>query len=342
MNLLTVFLTGLLTGGLTCLAVQGGLLTATLAQKTEGLIEEETKSTGKALPIILFLASKIIAYTILGFLLGWFGSLFSLSTTIQAVMMIAVSIFMIGTAFNLLHIHPIFRYFAITPPRFLLRIIKSQTKNESSFAPLFLGALTVVIPCGTTQAMMALAIASGSPILGALVMLVFTIGTSPVFFTLGYLTTKLNSAFNGALTKVVAAALLILGILNIDSSAALLGSPVTLASVGNEVYCTAIAFCDQGNTLGTSTPTDNQTIYFNSTNYSPSSFTVKAGSSVTLNLVNKSGQGCIQAFTIPKLGIQKIIRVGTSETVNFTAPNETGDLAFMCSMGMYRGTIKVI
>ena len=35
MNLWTVFLTGLFTGGLTCLAVQGGLLASTIAQREE-------------------------------------------------------------------------------------------------------------------------------------------------------------------------------------------------------------------------------------------------------------------------------------------------------------------
>ncbi|MBI2029893.1 sulfite exporter TauE/SafE family protein [Candidatus Gottesmanbacteria bacterium] len=286
---------------------------------------------------LLFLTFPII----FGFLLGWFGSLFSISPAFQAVMMIAVSVFMIGTALNLLQVHPFFRYFAITPPRFLLRVIRSQTKSESNFAPLFLGALTVFIPCGTTQAMMALAVASGSPILGALTMLVFTLGTSPVFFTLGYLTTKLSGGFNGAMTKVVAVVLLILAVVNIDSGVALLGSPITLASVGKEIYCTAIAFCDN-NVLGENTVTDNPTIYLNSSGYSPSNITVKSGEEISLSLVNKNGQGCIQAFTIPKLGIQKIIRTGTTETVSFKAPSEPGNLAFMCSMGMYRGTIRVI
>lgn len=343
MDLLTIFLTGLFTGGLTCLAVQGGLLASTLAQKTQDTIEGKTKNTGKALPIVLFLSSKIVVYTILGFLLGWFGSLFSISPSIQAVMMIVVSVFMIGTALNLLNVHPFFRYFAIQPPRFLLRIIRSQTKNESNFAPLFLGALTVFIPCGTTQAMMALSIASGSPFLGALIMFVFTVGTSPVFFILGYLTTRISGAFNALFMKVVAVVLLILAIVNIDSGVALLGSPVTLASVGKEVYCTALSFCEDTSTLGAQTSaTNNPTIYLNSSGYSPSSITVKAGQEINLSLVNKNGQGCIQAFTIPKLGIQKIIRVGSSDTISFTAPKEPGNLAFMCSMGMFRGTIKVI
>src|SRR3990167_7375716 len=203
MNLWTVFLTGLLTGGLSCMAVQGGLLAATLAQKEEERIRTQL-SANRAWPIFAFLIAKIIAYTILGALLGYFGSFFQLSITTQIFLQITVAVFMIGTALNLLNVHPLFRYFVIAPPRFLLRIIRSQTKNESNFAPLFLGALTVFITCGTTQAMMALSIASGNPILGALIMFVFILGTSPVFFILGYLTTKISTAFNAVFMKAVA------------------------------------------------------------------------------------------------------------------------------------------
>jgi plastocyanin domain-containing protein len=71
-------------------------------------------------------------------------------------------------------------------------------------------------------------------------------------------------------------------------------------------------------------------------------FTVKAGSEVKLNLVNKDGYSCALAFTIPKLGIRKTVRPGTSESFSFTAPKQTGPVLFSCSMGMYRGTINVI
>ncbi len=42
-NLLAIFLTGLITGGLTCMAVQGGLLAATLAQSEEERLQEKAK-----------------------------------------------------------------------------------------------------------------------------------------------------------------------------------------------------------------------------------------------------------------------------------------------------------
>jgi plastocyanin domain-containing protein len=69
---------------------------------------------------------------------------------------------------------------------------------------------------------------------------------------------------------------------------------------------------------------------------------VKKGSQVSLHLKNSGGGGCIQAFTIPSLGIQKIVPIGSTETIRFTAPSQPGELTFMCSMGMYRGVINVI
>ena len=71
MNYWIIFLTGLTTGGLSCLAVQGGLLAATLATTAE-----KKDKLHDAIPTVVFLASKLVAYTLLGALLGYFGSLF--------------------------------------------------------------------------------------------------------------------------------------------------------------------------------------------------------------------------------------------------------------------------
>ena len=42
-NLISIFLTGLITGGLTCLAVQGGLLASTVAMQEEQKLEKKLK-----------------------------------------------------------------------------------------------------------------------------------------------------------------------------------------------------------------------------------------------------------------------------------------------------------
>jgi len=345
MNLWTIFLTGLLTGGLTCLAVQGGLLAATLAQREEEKLKRQASSVkgkGNILPILSFLAAKICSHTIFGFFLGLMGSFFQLSLTAKIILEFAVGIFMIGTALNLLEVHPVFRYFVIQPPKFLTRLVRNQAKSGDFFAPALLGAFTIFIPCPTTQAMMALAIGSGNPILGATIMFVFTIATSPIFFTLGYFATRIGEIFQARFLKMAAVLLILLAVFNLNNAAALAGSSLTLENLWQEVNCTVINFCSTTDVGMAGTPLQEATISIQKDGYTPRNITLKAGSQVTLHLVNSTGSGCTQAFTIPKLGIQRVVPLGKTDTITFTAPSTAGQLAFMCGMGMYRGVITII
>lgn len=343
MNLWAIFLTGLFVGGLSCLAVQGGLLAATIAQREEERLKEKVKK-GNALPILAFLVAKLIAYTILGFLLGWLGSTFQLSLTAKTVLNFAVIIFMVGTALNILNVHPIFRYFVIQPPQFLTRLVRKQSKSNDIFAPAVLGAFTVFIPCGTTQAMMALAIASGNPLTGALILYAFVLGTSPLFFILGYFATKLGDAMHQKFMRFAAFAIILLAVFNLNNSLALAGVNLDITRPFANIICVVNPFCFSSDAGQNSIQgvTDNPNIEIVSDGYYPNNLSVKRGSLVTLNMKNTSGSGCIQAFTIPSLGIQKIVPLGTSYTISFTAPSEPGQIPFMCSMGMYRGVINVI
>lgn len=342
MNLWTIFLTGLFTGGLSCMAVQGGLLATSIAQRQEDRLKEGLKDTGNVKPILAFLMAKLAAYTILGFLLGSLGSVFQISPVTSAILQSIVALFMIGTALNIPNVHPIFRYFVIQPPKFLTRLVRNQSKSKDLFAPAILGSLTIFIPCGTTQAMMVLAIGSGNPIVGAAILASFVLGTSPIFFILGYTAQRLTGVLQSAFMKVAAIAIIILALFNLNNSLTLSGSTITLGSIIKDFYCTAITFCDN-KALGVAVAADNnQTIRINSSGYSPDNLTVKAGSNITLQLVNENGGGCIQAFTIPKMNIQKVVRKGTTETVQFKAPEKPQDIVFACSMGMFTGTIHVV
>lgn len=346
-SLIGIFLTGLLVGGLTCMAVQGGLLAATIAQREEERLKEKAKK-GSAIPILAFIVAKLVAYTLLGFILGFIGSAFQLSLTVTTVIQFAVVIFMIGTAFNILNVHPIFRYFVIQPPRFLTRLVRKQSKSNDVFAPALLGAFTVFIPCGTTQAMMALAIASGNPLLGATILFTFVLGTSPLFFILGYFATKLGDALHEKFMKFAAYAIIVLAVFNANNALALTGSNFTLENVWKEFWCT-VSICGDSSlftssvqAVGNGQAVSEATISIEAAGYSPNNLTIKAGSQVTLHLTNNGGGGCTQAFTIPSLRVQRIVPLGQSDTITFTAPSEPGQLPFMCSMGMFRGVINVI
>jgi len=242
---LIAFITGLTTGGLSCLAVQGGLLASSLAHQIErDLLNQTAQAKSRpgakpgsqkkfrplvALPIALFLAAKLLAYTALGFLLGALGNVLTLTPMMRAILLIAIGIFMVGNALRMFNIHPIFRFFALEPPKFVTRYIRKTAKNGADLAaPLFLGALTVLIPCGVTQTMMAVAIGTGDPLQGALLMFAFILGTSPVFFAVAYLTTQLGARLEKWFMRFVAVVVLLLGIVTYISGLRLAGVPVNL------------------------------------------------------------------------------------------------------------------
>jgi sulfite exporter TauE/SafE len=334
-NLWAIFLTGLLTGGLTCLAVQGGLLAATIAQREEEKLKEKTKQSGNAVPILAFLVAKLTAYTALGFLLGWFGSLFQLSLTTQIIMQLAVAVFMIGTALNILNVHPIFRYFVIQPPKSLTRLVRNQSKSKGLFAPVLLGAFTVFIPCGTTQAMMALAIGSANPFLGAAVLFAFVLGTSPLFFAVGYFATKLGESLHQKFMKIAATALIILAIFNLNNVLALTGSSWTLENIFKQSS-------NVENNVTNVIPQQSVVIDIKDAGYNPNVVTVKAGTDVSFRIKNDGVYSCASAFTIPAFNYQKVIQAGETETIALKMPDQPTQIPFMCSMGMYRGVINVI
>lgn len=238
MNYWSIFITGLFAGGLTCLAVQGGLLASSIAQQHEDDLTEHAQKTNQYIPVIAFLTTRLLAYTILGAFLGLLGSVAQLSLQLRAILQFLVALFMIGTALNLLQVHPIFRYFIIQPPKFLARLVRNQSKSKHVFGPALLGLFTVLIPCGATQAMMAYAITTGTPATGALTMGIFILGTSPLFFLLGYAANKLGGMFQSGFNKLAAIAIIAIALYNINGAIALSGSTLTFENILTRINCT--------------------------------------------------------------------------------------------------------
>lgn len=337
-NLWVIFLTGLTVGGLTCLAVQGGLLASVITAR-----EEETQKNTKKHALYatgVFLVAKFIAYTILGFLLGAFGGAINIGGNVQTFMQLLAGLYMVAVALSLLNIHPIFRYVIIQPPRFLTRLVRNQSKSKDIFAPALLGAMTVFIPCGTTVAMEALAISSTSAVLGGSIMAVFILGTIPLFFGIGLITSFLGEAFKLNFLKLAAVAVIYLGVTSANGALIALGSPITLQSLA-ENFPITLSFSDSEEEQTSLETSQNLNIDVTSYGYAPNYLRVKKGQLVTLTLRSKDAYSCASAFRIPSLGIAKNLKANETQVITFT-PNKEGRIPFSCSMGMYRGVIEVI
>lgn len=328
------------------MAVQGGLLASVLAAREEQDFQEGSQRKHNILPVLAFLTTKLIVYTVLGFILGAFGGAIGLSDSAKVVMQLVAGIYMIAIAFNLLNVHPIFRYAVIQPPRFLTRLVRNTSKSKELFAPAFLGAMTIFIPCGTTVAMEAFAISSGNAFLGAAIMAVFILGTSPLFFGLGFLTTALGDTFRTRFFKVAGVLVFYLGITSVNAALIVAGSPVTLKTLADASPIQIdLSGGENSESVNSDVKTTNgvQTANINvyPGGYEPNLVRVKAGIPVQLNLTTVGGYGCTSTFVVPQLGIRKSLPRNGTDTVSFT-PQKPGKITWTCSMGMYYGTIEVI
>ncbi|TMF51844.1 MAG: hypothetical protein E6I21_05705 [Chloroflexi bacterium] len=373
------FITGVTTGGLSCLAVQAGLLATSVARQAETDVAtqlavkhvvaqrkkrsnrqltkeqrrreraalatlaqpEKPKRRNAALPIALFLGAKLVAYTILGIFLGWLGSVLQLSPYSRAALQIGIGVFMLGTAARLFNLHPIFRYFVIEPPRFMTRFIRRYAKNSASTVatPLFLGALTIFIPCGVTQAMMVLAVGTGSPLLGAAIMFAFILGTTPVFFGLAYVATRLGEVLHTRFLQFAGATVLILGLVSIEGGLNLMGSPYSFSNLLNSAAVTLAEASGSSQDVAAAQPDANGaiTIHAYNTSYDPSLIKAPSSKPVTLTVVTSGTTGCTRGFVIPAIGLQRTLPETGQITINIPPSAANGNLRFTCSMGMYSG-----
>lgn len=352
-QLIVAFVTGLTTGGLSCLAVQGGLLASSLAHQIEQDYAQQISQakphrknkapvparSSSALPIALFLLAKLVVYTLLGALLGWLGSYLTLSPMTRALLMIAIGVFMLGNALRMFNVHPIFRYFSIEPPKFITRYIRRTAKGADTFTPVFLGALTVFIPCGVTQAMMAAALGTGSMVMGAALMLAFTLGTSPVFFVVAYLTTELGARLEKFFMRFVAAVVLILGFVTLNGGLNLIGSPLSAQNLSRSLFASNGAVTPETESAPPVAANGDLILQVQNEGYFPQTLKAPAGQNVTLNLVTDRTYSCSRDFVIPALDFYELLPDTGTVQVNIPAQEKGSKLFFTCSMGMYTGQI---
>jgi len=367
-KIILAFITGLTTGGLSCLAMQGGLLASSLANQVENDLQNSTNrknntrqkgaSTQFAYPILIFLLAKLIVYSILGLFLGWIGQMFQLSIYTRAILQIAIGIFMLGNALRMLNVHPIFLFFVFEPPAFLRRLVRKIATNQkgSSFIlPAFLGILTVLIPCGVTQAMMAAAIGTADPIQAAVLMAAFTLGTSPVFFAVMYFSFQLGAKLEKYFMKFVAIVLLLSAIITIDSGFTLAGSPISITrlvsnlsskngieeTISTEIQDESASDVLKGIAKESEDLANVITINVKNDGYYPDTLHAEAGNPIQLKLVSENVSSCARSFVIPSLGIQQLLDATGEMILEIPAQEKGMSIPFSCSMGMYTGTIII-
>jgi len=385
-NLGAVLVTGLFAGGVSCAAVQGGLLAGLVARQREntptgrpaiGMPATATAAPGGTLskrkgnrrggnagppatrrargaqaaapprpwsarladdlaPVGGFLAGKLISHTALGALLGALGAVVQLSTGVRAVAQLVAGAMIIAFGLAQLGVRG-FRRLTVEPPASWSRFVRGQARSQSAFAPALLGLATILIPCGVTLSVEALALTSGSAWVGAATMAVFVIGTSPLFAGLGYAARKATSAWRGRLAVATGLIVVALGVYTFNGGLTVLDSPIAARNLAQTLGLNTSPPTEE--TVATDTAGRQTAVLTAVTGeYTPANIQIKAGVPTTLIVRSKNATGCVRAFLIRDQ--QHILPKNGDTSIDLGTP-EPGQINFRCGMGMYTGQLTV-
>jgi sulfite exporter TauE/SafE len=332
-----VFVIGLVASVSSCIAVTGGLLVAVAAKYSEA---SATLTPVQRMRLhIYFNAGRILSYTLLGGAIGALGSALTLSPEINGVLTLLASAVMILLGLQMLRLLPSLTRFLPTMPKSFSHFIHDLAERDAKGAAFVLGAATFFLPCGFTQALQLYVLAKGSFAVGALTMLAFSLGTLPALLSLSAMSSFASGNFQRHFLKFAGAAVIVLGIANIQYGLVLTGSAMNAASVTPDaVSPTADAPAQmtaaQNNQVRQDIP-DKQVVVMriDGFSYIPNRFTVMQGVPVEWRIDASEAAACGRFLLAPGLGIRKVLSDRSTTMISFV-PQQAGDFGFNCGMGM--------
>lgn len=340
-HLVAVLVTGLLAGGVSCSAVQGGLLTGLIIRQHAAPTRARPTRRGQfgddLIPVGGFLAGKVVSHCLLGVLLGALGSVVQLSIGARTTLQIGAGLLIITLGLAQLGV-PGVRGIVLEPPASWAKLVRSRARSTAALAPALLGLATVLIPCGVTLSVEALALTSGSALAGAATMTAFVLGTSPLFTVLGYAARKAVTVWRGRLAVLTGLVVLVLGFGTLNAGLELAGSPLAASRIAHAVGLVHPA----SETSTVSTVEGHQLVVITaSTAYHPSTVQVRAGVPTTLVVRSENAQGCLRSFLIPSRNVQAILPAQGESRIEL-GTLRPGQLDYACGMGMYTGMIMIV
>lgn len=361
----TLFVTGLLTS-VHCIAMCGGI---NLSQSVPRGSEEAGRRAYR--PAALYNLGRVISYTVIGGLLGGLGYLIGggdgagVPALLQGALKLIAGALMVVMGVNMLGLIPGLRRLSIRLPRIRL------SRNHG---PFIVGLLNGLMPCGPLQSMQIVALASGSPVTGALSMLAFSLGTVPLMLGLGSLVTALGQRFSRTVMQVGAVLVAVLGLAMLSQGCSLTGmisqeqlllGVAVLAAAGilftlpmedRRIRYAALAGCGllavgAGLLLRGGTASDavaqamrQEDIQIAYSTLSPGGYpSIRVREDVPVHWIitapEGSVNGCNYNLLIQEFGVEHEFHEGEN-ILEFT-PTEPGTVSFSCWMGMLQGNIYI-
>ncbi len=331
-----LFLIGLMTS-LHCIAMCGGI---NLSQCVSYKISDDNAGSRmtKLKPSLMYNAGRVISYSVIGGIVGAIGSAITFSGAAKGVVAVVSGVFMVIMGLNMLNIFPWLRKLNPRMPKiFGNKIHNSNGKH----GPFYIGLLNGLMPCGPLQAMQIYALGTGSFAAGAISMFLFSLGTVPLMFGFGAVSSFLSGKFTHKMLKASAILVIILGVIMLNRGLGLSGINSAYASGATSSSATSSSAATAAGSIATvQGNVQIVTTSLDSGKYEP--ITVQKGMPVRWNIQADAGDinGCNRTLIIPKYEVEITLQEGDN-IIEFT-PDESGNIPYSCWMGMIRSNIEVV
>ena len=339
-GLAVALLLGLAAGVSTCMALVGGLVLALSAAFEARRVADDgdaRRLVAHMRPALVFMAGRILGYTVFGAALGAVGASLTIPAQLTAGLMIAVAVVMTLLGTRLTGLSPRLAGWSPTLPMGLGRRLGLSDGSVSAYSDsraAALGAATFFVPCGFTQAVQIYALSTGSPLTAGAIMAVFAIGTAPGLLALAGLPIVVPGRARPTLLRMVG--VVVLGFAFINAGAGVRLSGITLPTFGVDAVAAAPLAAGGVTADGTQTLTTYQGL----DGYSPENVSIYAGIPTTWTIESSDTATCASMLVVPQFEFRTLLHKG-SNTINLPAL-PPGRIAYTCSMGMYGGSITVV
>lgn len=275
---------------------------------------------------VLYNISRILSYAVTGAVAGGAGKLLTLPAKFGSIIPLIGGIFLIIMGINLSGITSVFRHLNLRFPKFIFKLVSSDKKKT----PVVIGLLSGLMPCAPLQIVQIYAVSSGSIIHGALAMALFGIGTIPMMFMLGALSTIFNKKRMEKIVKAGSIIVIIMGISMVGRGLAISGVDINIFKKFNFAY-------KKSETTGSNIQNIVTTVH-------PEKFdeiSVKKGIPVRwiIKASKKDLNGCSSTFLIPDFNIK--IKIKEGDNIVTFLPEKEGDYVYSSWCAMITSRIHV-
>lgn len=223
-ELLAVFTTALMIGFGHCIGMCGGIVIAYSTTK----LDEKSTWFKQTVSHFAYSLGRISTYALFGAIFGLIGKSLSFSLATKGLLFVATGLLMILAGYTILGAGKFLNsaHFSISKYSWFQRSFKMLLSSKSLGSFYLLGLLNGLIPCGPVYAFAIIAASTTSAFYGALVMIIFGLGTTPALLFLGSFAKLLqNSNFRTTITKIGAMLVILYGVWSIVKGYKLISDP---------------------------------------------------------------------------------------------------------------------